>query len=197
MIYGQISFDDLMQENRAKEAVKELTNIRSVGDRVGRVVLGELRTATVTKVEGLPFYPFYRTDSGGCYSYKEGLADLEELRKQAEKNRRQYETIEPKNLERRITVKYPPLCPGGGTLWAQVGIFQGMLFWKESMTYQFLQQCKNEKELNREYEKHKKQILEEFGGSAVIVEGEHPMRRLYRSKAANGYADAEYVKFNY
>lgn len=197
MIYGQISFDDLMQENRAKEAAKELTNIRSVGDRVGRVVLGELRTATVTKVEGLPFYPFYRTDSGGCYSYKEGLADLEELRKQAEKNRRQYETIEPKNLERRITVKYPPLCPGGGTLWAQVGIFQGMLFWKESMTYQFLQQCKNEKELNREYEKHRKTILEEFGGSAVIVEGEHPMRRLYRSKAANGYADAEYVKFNY
>lgn len=196
MIYGQISFDDLMQENRVKEA-KELPNIRSVGDRVGRVVLGELRTATVTKVEGLPFYPFYRTDSGGCYSYKEGLADLEKLRKQAEKNRRQYETIEPKNLERRITVKYPPLCPGGGTLWAQVGIFQGMLFWKESITYQFLQQCKNEKELNREYEKHKKQILEEFGGSAVIVEGEHPMRRLYRSKAANGYADAEYVKFNY
>lgn len=184
----------------SRENVSVLTNadnIRSVGDRVGRVVLGELRTATVTKVEGLPFYPFYRTDSGGCYSYKEGLADLEELRKQAEKNRRQYETIEPKNLERRITVKYPPLCPGGRTLWAQVGIFQGMLFWKESMTYQFLQQCKNEKELNREYEKHKKQILEEFGGSAVIVEGEHPMRRLYRSKAANGYADAEYVKFNY
>lgn len=194
--FEQMSFDDLMQENRVKEA-KELPNIRSVGDRVGRVVLGELRTATVTKVEGLPFYPFYRTDSGGCYSYKEGLADLEELRQQAEKNRRQYETIEPKNLERRITVKYPPLCPGGGTLWAQVGIFQGMLFWKESVTYQFLQQCKNEKELEKEYKKHKKQILEEFNGSAVIVEEEHPMRRLYRSKAANGYADAEYVKFNY
>ena len=186
-----------MQENRAKEAAKELTNIRSVGDRVGRVVLGELRTATVTKVEGLPFYPFYRTDSGGCYSYKEGLDDLEELRKQAEENRRKYETIEPKNLERRITVKYPPLCPGGGTLWAQVGIFQGMLFWKESMTYQFLRQCKSEKELEREYKKHKKQILEEFDGSGVIVEEEHPMRRLYRSKAASGYADAEYVKFNY
>lgn len=197
MIYRQISFDDLMQENRAKEAAKELTNIRSVGDRVGRVVLGELRTATVTKVEGLPFYPFYRTDSGGCYSYKEGLADLEKLRQQAEENRRQYETIEPKNLERRITVKYPPLCPSGGTLWAQVGIFQGMLFWKESVTYQFLVKFESEKKLDREYEKHKKQILEEFGGSAVIVEGEHPMRRLYRSKAANGYADAEYVKFNY
>lgn len=196
MYFEQLTFDDLMQERKVTKE-KSFPGLRQVGDTVGRVVLGELRTATVTKVEGLPFYPFYRTDSGGCYSYKEGLADLEELRKQAEKNRRQYETIEPKNLERRITVKYPPLCPGGGTLWAQVGIFQGMLFWKESMTYQFLQQCKNEKELNREYEKHKKQILEEFGGSAVIVEGEHPMRRLYRSKAASGYADAEYVKFNY
>lgn len=196
MCFEQLSFDDLMQERKVTKE-KSFPGLRQVGDTVGRVVLGELRTATVTKVEGLPFYPFYRTDSGGCYSYKEGLAGLEELRKQAEKNRRQYETIEPKNLERRITVKYPPLCPGGGTLWAQVGIFQGMLFWKESITYQFLQQCKNEKELNREYEKHKKQILEEFGGSGVIVEDEHPMRRLYRSKAARGYADAEYAEFNY
>lgn len=196
MLYEQISFEELLREDAATEK-RELPNIRSVGDTVGRVVLGELRTAVVTKVEGLPFYPFYRTDSGGCYSYEEGLDDLEKLRQQAEENRRQYETIEPQNLERRITVKYPPLYPGGGTLWAQVGIFQGMLFWKESMTYQFLQQCKSEKELKKEYEKHKKQILEEFDGSGVIVEEEHPMRRLYRSKAASGYADAEYVKFNY
>lgn len=196
MYFEQLTFDDLMQERKVTKE-KSFPGLRQVGDTVGRVVLGELRTATVTKEEGLPFYPFYRTDSGGCYSYKEGLADLEELRKQAEKNRRQYETIEPKNLERRITVKYPPLCPSGGTLWAQVGIFQGMLFWKESVTYQFLVKFESEKKLDREYEKHKKQILEEFGGSAVIVEGEHPMRRLYRSKAANGYADAEYVKFNY
>lgn len=195
MIYGQISFDDLMQENRAEEA-KELPNICSVGDRVGRVVLGELRTAVVTKVERLPYYPFYRTDSGVCYSYKEGLDDLEKLRKQAEKNRRKFETIEPRDLERRLTVEYPPIHPDGGKLWAQIGIFRGMLFWKKAMTYQFLQQCKNEKELNREYEKHRKMILEEFGGSAVIVEEEHPMRRLYRSKCANGYADAEYVAFN-
>ena len=71
-----------------------------------------------------------------------------------------------------------------------------MLFWKESITYQFLERYEDEKKLNREYEKHRKKILEDFGGSAVIVEGEHPMRRLYRSKAANGYADAEYVQFN-
>lgn len=196
MYFEQLTFDDLMQERKATKK-KSFPGLRQVGDTVGKVVLGELRTATVTKVEGLPFYPFYRTDSGGCYSYEEGLDDLERLRQQAEENRRQYETIEPKNLERRITVKYPPLCPDGGTLWAQVGIFQGMLFWKESISYQFLQQCKSEKELKREYEKHKKKILEEFDGSGVIVEEEHPMRRLYRSKAASGYADAEYVKFNY
>lgn len=196
MYFEQLTFDDLMQERKATKK-KSFPGLRQVGDAVGKVVLGELRTATVTKVEGLPFYPFYRTDSGGCYSYEEGLDDLERLRQQAEENRRQYETIEPKNLERRITVKYPPLCPDGGTLWAQVGIFQGMLFWKESISYQFLRQCKSEKELKREYEKHKKKILEEFDGSGVIVEEEHPMRRLYRSKAASGYADAEYVEFNY
>lgn len=196
MYFEQLSFDDLMQERKVTKE-KSFPGLRQVGDTVGKVVLGELRTATVTKVEGLPLYPFYRTDSGGCYSYKEGLDDLEKLRQQAEENRRQYETIEPKNLERWITVKYPPLCPGVRTLWAQVGIFQGMLFWKESMTYQFLRQCKSEKELEREYKKHKKQILEEFDGSGVIVEEEHPMRRLYRSKAASGYADAEYVEFNY
>lgn len=58
MIYGQISFDDLMQENRAKEAAKELTNIRSVGDRVGRVVLGELRTGRSQRWKDFPFIHF-------------------------------------------------------------------------------------------------------------------------------------------
>lgn len=195
MLYEQISFEELLKEDAATEK-RELPNIRSVGDTVGRVVLGELRTAVVTKVEGLPYYPFYRTDSGGCYSYKEGLGNLEELRQQAEENRRKFETIEPKNLERRLTVEYPQTHPGGGTLWAQLGIFQGMLFWKESITYQFLEYCKNEKELNKKYEEHKKRILEEFGGKAVVVPNEHPMRRLYRSKCANGYADAEYVQYN-
>lgn len=195
MYFEQLTFDDLMQERKAAKE-KSFPGLRQVGDTVGKVVLGELRTATVTKVEGLPYYPFYRTDSGGCYSYEEGLDNLEELRQQAEENRRQFEIIEPKNLERRLTVERPPTHPGGGTLWAQIGIFQGMLFWKESITYQFLEYCKNEKELNKKYEEHKKRILEEFGGKAVVVPNEHPMRRLYRSKCANGYADAEYVQYN-
>ena len=195
MYFEQLTFDDLMQERKAAKE-KSFPGLRQVGDTVGKVVLGELRTATVTKVEGLPYYPFYRTDSGGCYSYEEGLDNLEELRQQAEENRRQFEIIEPKNLERRLTVERPPTHPGGGTLWAQIGIFQGMLFWKESITYQFLEYCKNEKELNKKYEEHKKRILEESGGKAVVVPNEHPMRRLYRSKCANGYADAEYVQYN-
>lgn len=196
MYFEQLTFDDLMQERKATKK-KSFPGLRQVGDTVGKVVLGELRTATVTKVEGLPFYPFYRTDSGGCYSYEEGLDDLERLRQQAEENRRQYETIEPKNLERRLTVEYPPDYPGGKTLWAQIGVFQGMLFWKESITYQFLECCENDKKLLKKYEEHKKKILEAYGGSAVIVPNEHPMRRLYRSRSAKGYADAEYVKFNY
>lgn len=195
MDFMQISFDDLAREKKSQER-KALTGLKRVGETVGRVVLGELRTAIVTEVEGLPFYPFYRTDNGVCYSYKEGLDDLEELRQQAEANRRKYETIEPKNLERRLTVEYPAIYPGGKTSWAQIGIYQGMLFWKEHCTYQFLQQCESEKELNKEYEKHKAQILSDCRGTAIIAEEEHSMRRLYRSKAAKGYADAEYVVYN-
>lgn len=191
-MFEQLTLEGFLTQK--KEETPKLF-VKQVGEKVGRIVLGECRVATITKVEGLPNFPFYHTDSG-CYSYKEGLSNPEELEKEAERRRENFETIQPKKLHNRITVEYPPIRLGGGTLWAQIGIFQGMLFWKEGMTYQFLECCKNEKELGKKYEEHKKQILGEFGGTAVIVPNEHPMRRLYRSKCANGYADAEYVLWN-
>lgn len=194
MSYEQITFMELLAE---KQSQIDWPNIRNVGDVVCRIVLGEVRTARITEIERLSYYPHYFTDSGSCYSYEEGLNDLEKAKQQAEENRKKFETIEPKNLERRLTVEYPPDYPGGKTLWAQIGVFQGMLFWKESITYQFLECCENDKKLLKKYEEHKKKILEAYGGSAVIVPNEHPMRRLYRSRSAKGYADAEYVKFNY
>lgn len=102
-------------------------SIRQVGDLVARVVLGECRISRVTKVEGLPDYPFYRTDSG-CYSYKEGLLSPIEAQKQALKERGKYETIIPHDLEDRITVEYEPRECDGKVLWAQLGIFNGMLY---------------------------------------------------------------------
>lgn len=192
-MFEQLSLFDLI---KSKPIVKP--GVLKVGDKIGRVVLGECRIATITEVEGLPYYPFYRTDSGCCYSYKEGLNNIQDLMQQAEENRNNYETIIPINLEERLTVEYPPRKSDGKVLWAQIGIFQGMLFWKESMTYQFLERCKDQKDLQKKYQRHRKNILSDLGKTApVIVDEEKTMRRLYKSKAANGYADAEYVQFNY
>lgn len=176
---------------------KELVpgTIRQVGDLVAKVVLGECRISRVTKVEGLPYYPFYRTDSGCCYSYKEGLLSPMEAQKQALKERGKYETIIPHDLEDRITVEYEPRECDGKVLWAQLGIFNGMLYWNEKYTYQFLESFPTLKSLRKAYNKHKQRMLE--GGAYKEVSEEHTMRRLYKSKTFNGYADAEYVQHNH
>ena len=169
--------------------------ILSVGDKIGRNVLGETRIATITQVEGLPYYPFYRTDSGGCYSYEEGLQNISELLRTAERERGKYKTITPHSLAERITVEYEPAKCSGLALWAQIGIFDNMLFWKENITYQFCVPFDSEKKLKKEYEKHKKATLDNIFHSAHLAEDEKPMRRLYWSRHGF-YADAEYVSTN-
>lgn len=186
---GQISLFDFLkaQENEAK-----ISRILSVGNKVGRVVLGECRIATITKVEGLPNYPFYRTDTGACYSVEEGLKSIEELAAVAEAERAKYQTITPEKLQERITVEYKPRKCDGVVLWAQIGIINNMLFWKEDCTYQFLIPYESKERLMKEYKKHKKMIMEREG---KIVDYEKPMRRLYWSRHGF-YADAEYVCTN-
>ena len=174
------------------EKPKSKNKLLSIGDEIGRVVLGELRVAKVTKIEGLPLYPFYRTDSGSCYNYEEGLRNIEDLRAEAEEARKQYKTIIPCNLEQRLTVEYLPRAADGRITWAQIGIIGNMLFWKESATYQFLEPYDNEKKLLKAYEEHKKKITEL---EHTVIATEHKMRRLYWSRHGF-YADAEYVKFN-
>lgn len=186
---GQINLFEMF--GNAILPIPETKETLSVGDKIGRVVLGECRIATITKVEGLPKYPFYRTDSGGCYSYEEGLADIEDLMQQAEQNRMKYKTVVPQNLEKRITVQHTRTCDGR-PMFAQIGIFSNMLFWKDFVTYQFLEPYDSEKKLMQEYEKHKKEIMKD---GATVVDQEVPMRRLYWSKHGF-YADAEYVQFN-
>ncbi len=106
--YENVSIFELLKPNEEK---KQLLN---VGDKIGRVVLGECRIATVTAVEGLPDYPFYRTDNHGCYNYSEGL----------------------------------------------------------------------------------KNILEDFNGVYDVLPNEITMDRLYFSNKLNGYASAEYTRYN-
>lgn len=150
---GQYSIFDYLMDDPPE---RNQGCILSVGDKVGRVVLGECRVATVTEIEGLPDYPFYRTDRGVCYSVEEGYKSIEELTAIAEAERGKYKTIIPENLTERITVEYEPRQCDGVILWAQIGILGNMLFWKEDITYQFLIPFDSKKKLRKEYEKHKK-----------------------------------------
>ena len=189
VIKGYINLDvgDLLEANEEK------MHLLKVGDKIGRIVLGEVRIATVTAVEGLPLFPFYITDKNSFYSYAEGLEDIEELKIKAEKERKKYKTIIPAGLEKRITVRYK--TQEGQYLWGQIGIYKDMLYWKEATTYQFLEIYKNKNELIKEYKKHEKNILKAFNVYEVLS-NEIKMDRLYFSKKINGYASAEYVMLN-
>lgn len=190
MEYEQLDIFSYLQSE------KEIKQTLSAGDKIGRIVLGEARIATITKVEGLPYYPFYRTDSGWCYSYDEGLQDINELIRIADEERKKYKTIVPFNLSERITVEYEPRECDDVVLWAQIGIFENMLFWKEDVTYQFCVPFDSEKKLKKEYEKHKKKILDDTYCAIRVLNEEKPMRRLYWSNYGLYYADAEYVRTN-
>lgn len=174
---------------------QEKTKLLSVGGKIGKNILGETRISTVTEIEGLPKYPFYRTDSGICYTYEDGLKSIDILLKEAEEERKKYKTITPCNLSERITVEYEPRKCDGSVLWAQIGIYENMLFWKEDMTYQFCVPFETKKKLMKEYEKHKKEILDNTYCAVHILDKEKTMRRLYWSNHGM-YADAEYVETN-
>lgn len=193
---GQINLFEYLEGIREEKIVPHISEkILAVGDLIGRVVLGECRIARVTEIEGFPDYPFYRTDSGGCYTIEEGFVEIDELKRKAEKQRKQYNTVVPAGLQERLTVIYKPRQCDGKVLWAQIGILDNMLFWKEDMTYQFLEPYDSEKKLRKAYEKHKEKILDKRYGEFEIVDQEHEMRRLYWSKHGF-YADAEYVLHN-
>ena len=191
-IYGQMSIFDFLAPEKKPEKPRK---ILSVGDKIGKVVLGECYVATITEVEGLPNHPFYRTDAGICYYPENGEKSVEELERIAEKERLKYKTIIPRGLSEKITVEYEPRESGERVLWAQIGIIGNMLFWKENITYQFLEPYDSEKKLRKEYEKHKKRMLEDTYSKYEILEEEKPMERLYWSRHGF-YAMAEYVETN-
>lgn len=191
-MYEQLDIFDYLKP--LANPVEKFNNLISVGDEIAKVVLGECRIATITKIEGLPDCPFYRTDKGICYEVADGGKTVGELIAVAEAERKKYKTIVPQNLSERITVEYVPRECDGKVLWAQIGIIENMLFWKEDVTYQFLEPYSSEKKLRKAYEMRKQHILDKCLEYCVVDE-EKPMRRLYWSKHGF-YADAEYVKFN-
>lgn len=159
-------------------------------------MLGDVQSHIVTAVEGYPGRWYYRTDSGGCIDDKYTSDDFAELERRGAEIRSQYKTIElnPYDLEERATIIYNPRECDGYVMKAQIGIYDGMLFWKENYTYQFLEPYKGEKTLKKAYKSHYEKMMERKG-NFTIVEEPIPIKRLYYSR--NGfYAEAAYVRTN-
>lgn len=193
-MYEQLDIFSILPQ---KEYSKEVSGNKrlDVGDYIGRIVLGEIEKGRITQVEGNDTYFFYRTDKG-CFSSGD-RTDFDQMAREAEEIRKQYKTIEIDCFEKFFAVEYPPREGDGKVLCAMAGIFQNMLFWKEDITYQFLEPVKN---IEKAYEEKIHKITHKWPDSKSEKEYtvlNRPIRtnRLYWSK--NGfYADARYVQTN-
>lgn len=179
--------DDKEQENGKAKRLK-------VGDKIGRLVLGEVVVATITEVCGNEEYFFYRTDRGTCFE-KTDRTDFEQMEKEAEEIRKQHDIIEIDRFDKFFAVEYPHRECNGHIMCAMVGIYNGMLFWKHDVTYQFLEKVKN---IEKEYDKIAYEITHYFNKKREykILDNPISIERLYYSKSRNLYASAGYVKQN-
>ena len=195
---GQMTIYDFLGkiQNNGNKLEEKPGKILAIGDQVAKVILGECRVATVTKVEGFPDHPFYRTNRGICYSYEDGLVKVDSLMEEAKEERKKFLYIQPYDLEDRMTIQYPPRKCDGKVLWAQVGIYQGMLYWKSSITYQFLEPYPDVKSLKKAYREKVKEITQGMGAPFRQLEEEIPMERLYWVEGEGIYAQAEYASFH-
>lgn len=193
-MYEQLDIFSLLepQETAEKPKYKRL----NVGDRIGRLVLGEVEIGTIYKVEGNDEYFFYRTDKG-CFN-PSVRTDFEQMEREAEEIRKQYKTIKIDHFDKFFAVKYPPRECDGHIMYAMVGIYGGMLFWEEDVTYQFLEPAKN---LEKAYKDKVFEITHKYPWDKSECEYEVldepiPVKRLYYSKTKGCYAEAGYVQNN-
>lgn len=168
----------------------------SIGDRVGRVVLGEVEIGTIYKVEGNNTHFFYRTDKG-CFEAS-ARTDFEQMEKEADEIRKQYKTIEIDKFDKFFAIEYSPRECDGYILRAMVGIYQGMLFWKEDVTYQFLEPVKN---IEKAYKDKVFSITHDCIGEKKkreykVLDNPLPVKRLYYSNSRKLYSEAHYVQYN-
>lgn len=195
--YEQLDIFSLMKNEKEEEQSKYPR--LKVGDKIGKLVLGEVKIATITEVEGNENSWFYRTDRGTCYDMSD-RTDFEQMEKEAEEIRKQHKTIEikPHELDKFFSVKYPPRWCDGHILYAMVAIYKDMLFWEEDVTYQFLEKPKN---LEKAYKEKVKSITHLYSFDKnereyEVLDEPIPIRRLYYSKSRDLFADAEYVLNN-
>lgn len=188
---------DIFSFLEPKETVEEPKYKRlSVGDRIGKVVLGEVIIGTIYKVEGNDKYFFYRTDKG-CFDASD-RTDFEQMEREAEEIRKRYKTLKIDHFDKFFAVRYPPRECDGHAITAMAGIYNGMLFWKEDITYQFLEEVKD---IEKAYEEKVFKITHERCGEKVereyeILNEPLPIKRLYYSDKTKRYSEAKYVLYN-
>lgn len=192
-MYEQINiFDYLNNTGNIYSPKYERLN---VGDKVGRIILGEVEIGTIEEVDGNKKNFFYRTDHG-CFEAG-SRTDIEEMQREAEIERNKYKTIEVNVFDKFFAVEYPPSQCYGHITTAMVAVFQGMLFWKEDCTYQFLEYCKN---IEKEYKKKVHIITHEYNSNEkreyTVLNEPIKTKRLYYSKTGNLYSEAKYVQYN-
>lgn len=191
-MYEQLDLFSLVEPKEKKKAISKRLN---VGDYVGRVILGEVEKAKITAVEGNDNCFFYRTDRG-CFSF-DARTDFEQMEVEARENLKKYTTLEIDRFDKFFAVAYPPRACDGKVLYAMVGIYNGMLFWKEEVTYQFLESVKN---IEKAYEDKVFKIThgwyeEKKEREYTKLENPIPVKRLYLSKHGF-YSEARYVETN-
>ena len=189
---GQLDiFSYLSQQEEIPEPINSRLHI---GDYIGRLVLGEIEKDRITKIEGNDTHYFYRTDRG-CFN-SDDRTDFEQMEIEAQEIRKRYKTIEIDEFDRFCAVQYQPRKCDGHILYAMVGIYNGMLYWKEDYTYQFLEPVKN---LEKAY---KEKVFSITHNSVDKEERPYTLltdpiqtERLYWS-AHGYYASARYVETN-
>lgn len=190
-MYEQLSLFDLLKPGEENPGLKKL----SVGDKIGRIVLGEVETGVIYKVEGNDKHFFYWTDKG-CFNPTD-RTDFKQMETEAREIRKRYETIEIDRFDKFFAVEYPPRDCDGRVLYAMAGAYNGMLFWKEEITYQFLEPVKN---LEKEYAKKIHDITHNWFDQSEreykVLNNPIETKRLYFSKARGVYAEANYVLYN-
>ena len=193
-MYEQLDIFSYLEPQEQSEEPKY--NRLNVGDKIGNLVLGEVIIGTIYKVEGNEKHFFYRTDKG-CFNPND-RTDFEQMEKEAEEIRKQYKTIEIDKFDKFFAIEYPPRECDGHILNAMVGIYNGMLFWKEDYTYQFLESVKN---LEKAYNDKILGITHDTFGEKKernykVLDNPLPVKRLYYSNSSKLYSEAQYVQYN-
>jgi len=194
-MYEQLS---LFAESYPRECVCAPGVPLAIGTQIGKIVLGDVITARVTKVEGGAESFFYRTDIGCCFD-ADSRTDIERMEQEARhiRARYEYQEIDFAAVKDLYVAKYPPRKSDGRVLYAMVGVYKGMLLWKEDMTYQFLVPVEN---ISKAYKEKLREITHSTASKERLEHSviAHPpeLKRMYWVEKRGLWSEANFAALN-